>query len=63
MNILIALLVFAVIAYLVYYVLGITPLPAPIKTLIYIVLAIIFIVYLLGFLPGNHALLSTYPHS
>ena len=57
MNILIALLVFSVIAYLVYYILGMTPLPAPIKMIIYVILAIVFIVYLLGFLPGSHAIL------
>jgi len=57
MNILIALLVFSVIAYLVYYILGMTPLPAPIKMVIYVILAIVFIVYLLGFLPGSHAIL------
>jgi len=57
MNILIALLIFAVIAYLVYYVLGMTPLPAPIKTIVYVILAVVFIVYLLGFLPGSHSFL------
>ena len=57
MSILIALLIFAVIAYLVYYVLGMTPLPAPVKNVVYIVLAIIFIIYLIGFLPGSHALI------
>lgn len=57
MHILIALLIFAVIVSLVYYVLGMTPLPAPIKTVVYVILAVVFIVYLIGFLPGSHALL------
>ena len=57
MHLLIPLLIFAIIVCLVYYVLGMTPLPAPIKTIVYVVLAIIFIVYLLGFLPGGHVLL------
>ena len=57
MHILIALLIFVLIASLVYYVLGMTPLPAPIKTVVYVILAIIFIVYLIGFLPGSHALI------
>ena len=57
MHILIALLIFVLIVSLVYYVLGMTPLPAPIKTVVYVILAIIFIVYLIGFLPGSHALL------
>ena len=57
MHILIALLIFVLIASLVYYVLGMTPLPAPVKNVVYIVLAIIFIIYLIGFLPGSHALI------
>ena len=57
MSILIALLIFAVIVSLVYYVLGMTPLPAPIKTVVYVILAVVFIVYLIGFLPGSHALI------
>ena len=57
MQLLIPLLIFAIIVCLVYYVLGMTPLPAPIKTIVYVVLAVIFIVYLLGFLPGGHVLL------
>ena len=57
MHLLIPLLIFAIIVCLVYYVLGMTPLPALIKTIVYVVLAVIFIVYLLGFLPGGRVLL------
>ena len=57
MHILIALLIFVLIASLVYYVLGMTPLPAPVKNVVYVILAIIFIIYLIGFLPGSHALI------
>ena len=54
MEILISLLVFLVIASVVWWAVGMLPLPGPIRPIILVVLVIIFLVYLLGMLPGSH---------
>lgn len=47
-ELLIGLLVLAIVIYAVYVVLGMIPLPQPIKTLVWLILAVIFLVILLG---------------
>ena len=54
MEILISLLVFLVIASVVWWAVGMLPLPGSIRPIILVVLVIIFLVYLLGMLPGSH---------
>ena len=54
MELLISLLIFLVIASVVWWAVGMLPLPAPIRPIILVVLVIIFLVYMLGFLPGGH---------
>jgi len=51
-QLLIALLVFLVIASVVWWAVGMLPLPGPIRPIILVVLVIIFLVMLLGMLPG-----------
>jgi hypothetical protein len=59
---LIELLVFCLVAGLIIYLLGMLPLPEPWKTVIRVVVIVIFIVYLLEFLPhgGDRGLLMFY---
>ena len=52
MGLLISLLVFLVIASVVWWAVGMLPLPGPIRPIILVVLVIIFLVMLLGMLPG-----------
>jgi hypothetical protein len=47
-SLLIWLLVFCVVLYLVYWILGQTPLPQPIRNIVLIIIAIIAILVLLG---------------
>ena len=54
MELLISLLIFLVIASVVWWAVGMLPLPAPIRPIILVVLVLIFLVYMLGFLPGGH---------
>lgn len=49
MEILITLLVVAVIIYVLYLILGMVNLPAPIKNIVYIVVALIILLWLLDF--------------
>jgi hypothetical protein len=59
-GLLIWLLIFALIVWVAYYILGMLPIPEPPKMIITIVLAIIFLIILLqaliggGALPGVH---------
>ena len=54
MELLISLLIFLVIASVVWWAVGMLPLPAPIRPIILVVLVIFFLIYILGFLPGGH---------
>ena len=54
MELLISLLIFLVIASVVWWAVGMLPLPAPIRPIVLVILVIIFLVYMLGFLPGGH---------
>lgn len=54
MQLLISLLVFLVIASVVWWAVGMLPLPSPIRPIVLVIIVIIFLVYLLGFLPGSH---------
>jgi hypothetical protein len=57
MSILIALLVFCLIAGLVWYLIGMLPLPAPFGTVVRVILILIAIVWLVSYLgpfPGLH---------
>jgi len=50
MNLLIDLLIGGLVIYLIYYILGMLAIPQPVKNIILIVVAIIAIIWLLGFL-------------
>ena len=54
MELLISLLIFLVIASVVWWAVGMLPLPSPIRPIVLVILVIIFLVYMLGFLPGSH---------
>ena len=54
MQLLISLLIFLVIASVVWWADGMLPLPTPVRPIILVVLVIIFLVFLLGLLPGGH---------
>ena len=54
MELLVSLLVFLVIASVVWWAVGMLPLPAPIRPIVLVVIVLIFLVYLLGYLPGSH---------
>ena len=54
MQLLISLLIFLVIASVVWWAVGMLPLPAPIRPIVLVVIVLIFLVYLLGYLPGSH---------
>ena len=54
LQLLISVLVFLVIASVVWWAVGMLPLPAPIRPIVLVVIVLIFLVYLLGYLPGSH---------
>jgi len=54
LQLLISLLVFLVIASVVWWAVGMLPLPSPVRPIVLVVLVLIFLVYLLGMLPGSH---------
>ena len=54
MGLLISLLIFLVIASVVWWAVGMLPLPGPIRPIILVVLVVVFLIFLLGLLPGGH---------
>ena len=52
MQLLISLLIFLVIASVVWWAVGMLPLPAPIRPIVLVVMVIIFLIVILGMLPG-----------
>ena len=52
MHLIITLLVFLVIASVVWWAVGMLPLPGPIRPIVLVIMVIIFLVMLLGMLPG-----------
>ncbi len=52
-GILIGLIVIAIICYAVYLVLGMLPIPQPIKTLIWLLIAVIFLIIILDLVTGG----------
>ena len=52
-SLLVYLIIAALIFYLIYWVLGQMPLPEPFKTVILVVLGLIAILFLIGLLTGN----------
>ena len=52
-SLLITLLVLGLVCYLAYWILGMLPIPAPIKNVVFIVLGIIILIYLLETLLGG----------
>lgn len=50
---LVTILVLLLVASLVYYIITILPLPAPFKNIALAILAIVAIIYLLGFIEGS----------
>lgn len=49
MNTIIALVVFALVVYLVFYIVSLLPLPEPVKHIVTILIAVIFLIKLLTF--------------
>ena len=54
MEILISLLVFLVIASVVWWAVGMLPLPSPVRPIVLVILVIIFLIAMLNYLPGSH---------
>ena len=54
LQLLISLLVFLVIASVVWWAVGMLPLPAPIRPIVLVILVVIFLIMMLGMLPGTH---------
>ena len=54
MELLISLLIFLVIASVVWWAVGMLPLPAPVRPIVLVILVIIFLIMMLGMLPGTH---------
>ena len=52
MGLLLSLLVFLIIASVVWWAVGMLPLPGPIRPIVLVIMVIIFLVMLLGMLPG-----------
>lgn len=50
-SLLVALIIFGLIAWIVVWIVGLIPMPQPIKVAVYAVLGLIAILYLIGFLP------------
>lgn len=53
MNLIIGLLVFALVVWLVYYILGMLPIPSPAKEIVLIIFAVIFLLKLLTMIGVN----------
>ena len=54
MQLLISLLIFLVIASVVWWAVGMLPLPTPVRPIVLVILVLLFLVFLLGMLPGGH---------
>ena len=54
LGLLISVLIFLVIASVIWWAVGMLPLPTPVRPIVLVVLVIIFLVFLLGLLPGGH---------
>ena len=54
LQLLVSLLIFLVIASVIWWAVGMLPLPSPVRPIVLVVLVLIFLVYLLGMLPGSH---------
>ena len=54
LELLVSLLIFLVIASVVWWAAGTLPLPPPARPIVLVILVIIFLVFLLGFIPGTH---------
>lgn len=52
MNVLIALLIFGLIVYLVFWIIGMLQIPEPAKQIITVVVAVIFLIQLISMLGG-----------
>ena len=53
-QVLISLVVFLIIASVVWWAVGMLPLPTPVRPIVLVVLVLLFLVFLLGMLPGGH---------
>ena len=53
-QLLVSLLIFLVIASVVWWAVGMLPLPAPVRPIVLVILVIIFLIMMLGMLPGTH---------
>ena len=54
LQLLVGLLIFLVIASVVWWAVGMLPLPTPVRPIVLVVLVIIFLVYMLSLLPTGH---------
>ena len=53
-QLLVSLLIFLVIASVVWWAVGMLPLPSPVRPIVLVSLGIIFLIAMLNYLPGNH---------
>ena len=54
LQILISVLVFLIIASVVWWAVGVLPLPGPIRPIVLVILVVVFLIVILGYLPGAH---------
>jgi len=54
LQLLISVLVFLVIASVVWWAVGMLPLPAPVRPIVLVILVVIFLIMMLGLIPGSH---------
>ena len=54
LQLLISLLVFLIIASVVWWAVGMLPLPSPVRPIVLVILVIVFLVMMLGYLPNGH---------
>ena len=54
LQLLISLLVFLVIASVVWWAVGMLPLPSPVRPIVLVILVIVFLIAMLNYLPGSH---------
>ena len=54
LQLLVSLLIFLVIASVVWWAVGMLPLPAPVRPIVLVILVVIFLIMMLGLIPGSH---------
>ena len=54
LQLLVSLLIFLVIASVIWWAVGMLPLPAPVRPIVLVILVVIFLIMMLGLIPGSH---------